>query len=267
MPKQLTESQIEYVRTNFDSMSNPEIARALGLGLQFLRDRLYELGFYRMRLEYWTDEQIVFLKDNFQQIGDLELAEIFQDKWPKKKTWTKKHIEKKRNYLSLHRTEQELKAIHQRNVDQGRFLICVQKRWLKTGVAAEGEIRMWRQNNGRYVPAIKINGAFTHWNRWAWEQNYGPVPEGMNVVFKDDNPENYVLENLELIDNAELSRRNSQKSSTGLSDNYIAGIMTHGQPEVRKALKEFPELLDIKRQQLILQRTINDYGKSSTSNN
>ncbi|MBC8053772.1 MAG: HNH endonuclease [Sphingobacteriaceae bacterium] len=263
----LTEHQISFIKSNYNTLTNPEIAKALGLKIQFLRKKIYELGLKRMELEYWTDEQINFLKSNFQQIGDVEMAEIFQIKWPKNKKWTLKHIEKKRNYLFLHRTESEIKAIHQRNVDNGRFLICVQKRWLKQGVAAEGEIRMWREQSGRYTPRIKINGKFVHWGRWAWEQHHGPIPTGMNVIFADNNPENHVIENLQLATDADLSKRNSRISSQGLSDNYIAGILTHGNPDQRKTLKEYPELLNIKRQQLLLQRTINDYGKSNTRNN
>lgn len=251
-----TNEMIAFIKSNYEKLSNRQLAKALNLSLHAVRKQCYTMGLLRMNLEYWTEEQVKFLKANYQQIGDKELAEIFNSKWQKNKDWTLKHIEKKRKYLHLKRTKEELKAIHQRNVDAGRFLLCPVKRWLVSGVAKEGEIRMWRENLGRYVPHIKINGKFIPWNRWAWEQNFGPVPQGMNVVFKDDDPWHIDPHNLEIISDAELSRRNSKKSSVGLSDNYIAGILSHGRPDMREELLKHREILEIKRLQLQLNRTI-----------
>lgn len=38
----------------------------------------------------------------------------------------------------------------------------------------------------------------TTWAKWTWELNFGEVPEGYRVSFKDNNPLNTVLENLRL---------------------------------------------------------------------
>jgi hypothetical protein len=159
-------------------------------------------------------------------------------------------------YLKLKRTPSQIKAIHQRNVDQGRFLLCPVKRWLVTGVAKEGEIRMWRNDNGRMSPRVKIKGKFIHWARWAWQQHNGRIPKGKIIVFKDDNPYNISVDNLEAITRADNSRRNGKKSSQGLSDNYVAYTLSYKDPVMRKLVKGNPDLLELKRQQLLLQRTI-----------
>lgn len=44
---------------------------------------------------------------------------------------------------------------------------------------------------------------------WIWETNNGKVQKGFNVVFKDGNQLNCILENLECISNAELMQRNT----------------------------------------------------------
>lgn len=247
-----------FIRDNFDKYTNSELAEIMGFSLQFIRAKCHSMGLYRMTLEYWTEEQIQFLKDNFQQIGDKELAEIFNVKWHKNKSWTFKHIEKKRMYLKLKRSKEELSAIHDRNVEMGRFTNCPVGRWLKHGVFKEGDIRMWRCQNGRYVPFIKVNNKFIHWAKYTWEKVHGPVAPGMNVVFKNNNPYDYErgIEILEVVDNAGLSRRNSLISSKGLSDNYIAGVLTNGKKEIRPLVRQMPELLEIKRQELILARKI-----------
>lgn len=44
---------------------------------------------------------------------------------------------------------------------------------------------------------------------WLWETKNGKVHKGFNVVFKDGNQLNCILENLECISNAELMQRNT----------------------------------------------------------
>ena len=252
-----TPKMINYLKDNYNAMTNRELAAALNLGLTATRMKLYEMGMKRMELEYWTSKQVQFLVNNYKLIGDAELAEIYSGKWNKKKGWTKKHIEKKRKYLKLKRAKEEIEAIHQRNVDNGRFIICAIKRWKATGQAKEGDIRWWRENRGRFIPRIKIKGRFINWNRWAWVKYYGSIPEGMNVVYKNGIP-SIDKDNLELINDSELARRNSAKSSQGLSDNYVAAMLCYGDPETREKIKKYPEIIEAKRLQLKLRRGIND---------
>lgn len=42
-----------------------------------------------------------------------------------------------------------------------------------------------------------------------WEQHNGPVPDGHNVVFRDKDRSNVVIENLECISRADNARRNT----------------------------------------------------------
>lgn len=44
--------------------------------------------------------------------------------------------------------------------------------------------------------------------RHIWVKNYGEIPPGYNVVFKDGNRKNCAIENLECISNSELAERN-----------------------------------------------------------
>ena len=99
---------IRFIKSNFYRMSNGQMAEALGVYIQAVREKCYQLGLYRMRLDYWTKEQIRFLKANYKKIGDKELAILFNSKWKKEKGWTFKHIEKKRLYLKLKRTAAQL---------------------------------------------------------------------------------------------------------------------------------------------------------------
>lgn len=236
--------------------NNNALARHFGISLHTVRRICYQLGLKRMVLEYFTKQQIVFLSTHYMTIGDSEMAEIFQRKWPKQKPWNKKHIEKKRNYLGYHRTREQIKSIHTRNVKNGKFAICPVKAWDKRGRAPEGEVRYWSHSTGQKFPVIKYQGKFVHWCRWAWKKYFGMIPTGKKVVFKDGNPYHLSPDNLELLSHAELARRNAVKSSQNLSNNYIAGLLTPRNPSLRQIIKQQIDILNIKRKQLTLKRTI-----------
>jgi hypothetical protein len=111
----------QFILDNFCQKTNKQIAQELNIPLHQVRLKAYSLGLYRISLDYWTDEQITFLKENFETIGDTELSQIFQEKFPKNKVWTKKHIDKKRKYLNLHRTPEQILLINKRNIDAGLY--------------------------------------------------------------------------------------------------------------------------------------------------
>lgn len=253
-----TDAMISFLRNNYLDKTNTEIANALGLKLTSTRTKLYALGLKRMDLEYWTDEQVLFLNENYRNIGDVELAEIFNQLYYKAKGWSNKHIEKKRRYLNLKRTEIEKITIKERNRQAGRFSINHWKRWAEN-IAPVGEIRIWTNESGRPYKVIKTEHGFVHYPQWLYILHFGVVPDGMIVRLIDDDPLNVIPENLEIISRAENALRNCVKAPIGLSDNYVLGILTHKDPGLRKKLKDYPEIIELKKQQLILNRQLNNY--------
>lgn len=225
-----TPKQHQFLRNNYGSMTNRQLADALGLKLTRVRMELYSLGLKRMELQYWTKEQVQFLKDNYKLFGDTELAEIFEVKWHKPKGWTKKHIEKKRRYLKLKRTIAQKKNIFKRNKAMGRWSECAKKRWGTTGQAKKGDKRVWftSDSNLPFV-VIKTKTGFVHYNRWLWEKHKGTIPPGMNVVINGSDRINYTINDLILLTNAELSARNSK--------NRVASEFKETQNLIRKINK------------------------------
>ena len=204
-----SEKDIAFVKANFKTMTNQQIADALGEKKTKVRMLAYSLGLKRMELQYWTTDQINFLKANYQSIGDVELAEIFNVKWYKNKGWTRNHIEKKRRYLNLKRTQQQLQYIQDRNVLAGRFSTEKANKARSLKQTPIGATTIWfTEHNLPYV-VIKQKEGFVPYNRYLWQKKHGPIPKGSNVVLKPNaNRTDYTVTDLELLTNAQLAFRN-----------------------------------------------------------
>jgi len=206
----LKPTQIAYIKANFYTKTNRELADYLGLKLTTLRTRCYNLGLKRMDLEYWTKEQVTYLKKYYKRIGDTEIAATFNKKYHKNKGWSKKHIEKKRRYLNLKRTPQQRQQIKQRNIEKGMFKMCPVKAWqTRGGAAPEKTIKIWLVA-GTPQKFIKINTQFIKLSRYNWEQHYNKkARKGYCIIFKDGNTMNCEVENLQRITRKENILRNS----------------------------------------------------------
>lgn len=208
---ELTDLAINFIKDNFDKMTNKELADHLGLNLTRLRNEVYKMSLQRIEMEYWTDEQVQYLKDNYKKNGDVELAEYYEKTWPKNKPWSGKHIEKKRRYLNLKRSMSDIKNIKIRNIEKGRFKICPVKAWDTIGRMPVGTIRYWKTLASERVPFIKTETGFVHYARWRYTQIHGPLSPGMNVVFKDGDYKNIRDSNFIALTDAELPYHNKHR--------------------------------------------------------
>ncbi|NJB36372.1 hypothetical protein [Croceivirga sp. JEA036] len=195
---------LRFIKENYKLLTNTEMAKALGVGNTSVRVIRYQMGLYRQQLEYWTPEQVAFLKKWYQVKGDTELATEFAERWHKDKGWSKKHIEKKRRYLKLKRTAAQIKAIKKRNVQLGMFKDCPVKAWQTRGGATPvGTLKIW---SGQAV--IKTKTGFVHYNRWLFTNTYFTLPSSVLVITKSGNIIADGPEDLKIITRAEHAKRN-----------------------------------------------------------
>lgn len=96
-----------------------------------------------------------------------------------------------------------------------------------------------------------------------WENVNGPVPKGHILACLDGDTLNCNPSNWEVITKAENATRNS--GQLNLKDKYVAGLLARGgkgrakvDEGLRQKLMEHPDLIELKRKQIILNRTINE---------
>lgn len=118
---EFSDQDIEFIKENFQSMTNQQIADALGLKKTTVRTKAYDLGLQRMQMEYWSRSAIDYLVSNYKTMGNVEIVEYFKANFPKEKGWTTKHITKKLSQLGLKRNRQDWYNILERNRQQGSY--------------------------------------------------------------------------------------------------------------------------------------------------
>ena len=95
------------------------------------------------------------------------------------------------------------------------------------------------RHNSKGWQFLYITGKYYSIPRIIWEMHYGKIPAGMKITYKDKNPGNTLIENLELVTESILQQHNPDKSNnssgvTGVSLNsrlqkWEASIMVNGQ--------------------------------------
>jgi hypothetical protein len=187
-----TPAMDRFLIDNNDKMTNKLFSDHLKIHISAVLHRRLQLGLSKMEMQKWTEEQTQFLIDNYQDIGDKQLAEIFNEKWYKKKGWTLKHIEKKRLHLKLKRTDEQVLRLRKMQGDP------------------IGNIHIQNHSNGARV-MVKTEHGYVPYAPVLWQQHNGPIPEGYCITFKNGDPLKCELDNLEMVSRTELMHRIIEK--------------------------------------------------------
>jgi len=131
-----------------------------------------------------------------------------------------------------------------------------------------GDITKRIDSNGRYYYHIKIKadkGVHSVYNymelhRFIWIRENGPIPKKGIIAFKNGNTMDCRPSNLELITMQENMERNS--GQVHLLDGYVASLMSRKDKNMKAELMKKPDLIELKRQSILLNRKINEHLKS-----
>jgi hypothetical protein len=213
----------KFLIDNNEKMTNSQLADHFQMKVSTILSRRLKLGLAKMEMQKWTEEQTEFLIDNYQMIGDKELAEIFNEKWYKKKGWTLKHIEKKRLHLALKRTPEQILWLRKLQGDP------------------IGKLHIQSTTGGGRRVMIKTDSGYKPYAPILWQEHNGLIPDGHVITFKNGDPLKCVIENLEMITRTELTLRMVDKISP----------LPREMREVRKLIKQLNKTIKQKQHERI----------------
>lgn len=215
--------------------------------------RASKFGIPGIKGKRFTDEEIQFIKENYSTMSNKEIGNIIG-----RSHWSVKHYA---YYYGLTRSPEESLSIQERCRCKTTFV----KGHLPKNTKSDFEITIRTSHCGLNYKWIRLsvaNWAMLH--VYNWEQVNGPVPVGkilrsISVDSLDCSPENW-----KLVDRAEHLDQNNGRST--LEDNYIANILAGRNKQMKPIFIRMPELLELKRNELKLRRTINELTETSKTN-
>jgi len=124
-----------------------------------------------------------------------------------------------------------------------------------------GAVTIRHHSNGSAYKFRRIgprNWVLSH--RWNWQQANGAIPAGCVLRCKDNNTLNDAATNWEPVSrrrNAELSGIWAEnRASDMLTPEFLAASLTRGRPELRPLVLATPELLEVQRLKITLNRAL-----------
>lgn len=236
----------DYIRANARKMSFSEIAEQTGLTINQVKGYIYRHKLKDcIKYKGYTESEDQFLRDNYLKMTNDQMAGSLGR--------SHDSIRQRRARLGLQRTKKQQQELIRNLENNGRF----QPGSLPVNTLEDGAITIRRDTTGNRYKYIRLSlGKWDLYHRYLWEKKNGKVPEGMclrciNGSSTDASPDNW-----ELISRSENLEKNNGRED--LTDNYIATILSRSDKELRNELLSYPDLLDFKRKELLLKRTINE---------
>lgn len=125
---------------------------------------------------------------------------------------------------------------------------------------SNGDTILRRDKRGNEYTLVRISGS-----KWRplhtvkWEEKYGKIDKGFVLCCKTDNTLNCDTDNWELITRKESITRHS--ANLYLKDRYVAHKIAFNNKDLKEEIiKNHPQIIEIKRQQIRLNREIRKYA-------
>lgn len=221
-------------------------------------------------MSYWSEKEREFLVKNYQDMPASEIGRILGRSRSSIKGMTiKLGIRKTKNSGRFE------KGMTPWNRGKSYIAPGSEKGWFRQGhlpaqTKYDGYISSRKDKSGRVYLYIRLS--LRNWvplHRFLWERVNGDIPAGMMIRFKNGDCSDCRLSNLELISQRENATRNRNRKKASVSqrrmrrefrdldnDLYVAWCITGEKNSARVVAEKFPELVELKRVQLKLKRSI-----------
>lgn len=275
--KHFNKKDLAFIRNNYQGMSNGELGTLLGRTASSISYQLVKMKLQRSGRKIWTASEIKELHRVAPKMSHKQLAEHFNTSVSSAKGALKNHKVKSGRTGYFPKGHRPVNwNVKSPGFSTGRMKETqFQKGGLPANTLHDGAITVRydhpKTRSGRAYKWIRISkGKWIHYHRYLWEQKYGTVPAKHVVIFKNGDTMDTRMSNLKMITMAENAIRNynpekAHRQSKGLTDQYIASRLAPKDKKLQKSIMlQSPELIELKRTQLKLNRTINNERRKQT---
>lgn len=177
------EWDVEWMLEHFESASSlKELCtdynkdHGTDIGYNAIRGFFQRRGMKRCNL---TEEQDLFIRENYPRLGVSKLTESFN------------------KYFGTNKTYQQMRAL----VNNRKLTIADEQVYKECRANKRGcKYEVGEMTQGWQEPYVKVGeNRFIHLDRYNFEQKYGKLPKGYKVIHLDGDPHNHKIENLEAI--------------------------------------------------------------------
>jgi len=242
----ITSEQGNYIRANC-SQPAAQIAAHLGISRSRVLAYIYRNHLNPKTYTVYSPAEIEFLTANLGHMSWKEIGENIGR--------SEDSTKNKAQQLGLKRTPEQCLALNEKYCSRTRF----QKGMLPACTRYNGAISDRKDNAGityRHIRVEKAKWVLMHTVNW--EQQNGPVPDGMILRCKNGNQLDCRPENWEPISRATHLELNAGRKT--LTDKYIINNLSRGHKQLKETVAKMPVLIELKRNQLKLKRAINEYN-------
>jgi hypothetical protein len=249
----------DFIRTHLEQFTIREMAEEINqrFGTNFNYDKMK--GYYanhklksqkreKVQSKTWPEEVVNVLLKNYKGRSWAEMQEILLEKTGREYT-----IGQIKGYYANHKLNSGLNGRFEpghvpwtkgkkwseymsEEAQQRSRQTCFDHASIPDNLAPVGTIR---KSGGYLIKKVQERGS--QWERWkflhriVWEENFGPIPEGMVVGFKDNDKMNCDPGNLILMSLDENARMNQKGYRSQDPDLTQAGLLT---VRLEKAIRE-----------------------------
>lgn len=238
-----TPEQIAEIKRDYATTLNQDLADRFGCTIHAVHNAGFRLGLKK-------DKEFIrqIAKDNFTEDHPA------RKHWIKKGTPPPNKGKKQKEYMSK-------EAIERTKVT--RF----KKGSLPHNTLEDNTITERKDKSGRIYKYIRIKLAkWVPYHRYLWEQYNGAIPKGYNIQFRDGDTLNCDIDNLYMISRSE-QMKNENSASKNLPDSavavYLVGKRGKDKALVEEIKNNHPELIELKRTQILLNRKIKEQNESN----
>jgi len=274
MKRTWTESDLSILREEYPRQNIAATALRLGKTIAAIKTKAKLLGIKRDKesIGPWSRELTSRLKEIYTDALNPDIAKELD--LTVSSIRAKAHVlglKKSKEYYQKYPSKSQFKKGHvSHNKGKKMTEFCspqqienIKKAWFKKGHQPHNTKNDFdiveRVSKGKPYLWIRVSlGKWQLLQRYVWEKAYGKIEKGVNIQFKDGNTLNCTLENLYAIDRKKQMLVNS--GPLNLTDKMVAKFLAGKYGDKAEFIYR-PELIELKRNQLKLNRKIKEHGR------